>query len=97
MEQKAVETTQKADVKDKGIVNIHEDNTAWTREERLQSQDQASTLTVTVSAENKPGVTSGDLKQQGESVFPLKPRQSSFPSSGTTIDLSSSPKSNMGG
>ncbi|MEQ2314279.1 hypothetical protein AMECASPLE_010458 [Ameca splendens] len=96
MEQKAVETTQKADVKDKGLVNIHEDNSAWTREERLQSQDQASTLTVTVSAENKPGVASGDLKQQGESLFPLKPRQSSFPSSGTTIDLSSSPKSNMG-
>ncbi|MED6248672.1 hypothetical protein ATANTOWER_003383 [Ataeniobius toweri] len=31
MEQKAVETTQKADVKDKGIVNMHEDNSAWTR------------------------------------------------------------------
>ncbi|XP_035980463.1 myoD family inhibitor domain-containing protein 2 [Fundulus heteroclitus] len=98
MEQKAVETTLKPDVKDKGIVNIHEGNPAWARGERFQSRDKAGSVRWTASVENETGETSGDLGEQGETLFPPNkhPRKSSSPSSGITNDLSSSPKSNMG-
>ncbi|XP_015226451.1 PREDICTED: myoD family inhibitor-like [Cyprinodon variegatus] len=92
MEQMAAETT----LKDKGLANTHDDNSAWTRREKFQSKDEASTLRLTAAAENKPREITGDLKQQRERIFPLSKRKSSSPSSGTTSSLPPSPKSNMG-
>ncbi|XP_014877279.1 myoD family inhibitor domain-containing protein 2 [Poecilia latipinna] len=90
MEQMAAETTLKAEMEDKGVANLKEDNPAWAREERFRN--------VNASAEDKQGETSGDPKRRGDGLFALNEsqRKSLSPSSGTTNDLTSPPKSTMG-
>lgn len=54
---------------------------------------------VNASTEDKQGETSGDPKLRGDSLFPLNEsqRKSLSPSSGMTNDLTSPPKSTIGG
>ncbi|KAM4588670.1 myoD family inhibitor domain-containing protein 2 [Odontesthes bonariensis] len=105
MDQMADETTPKADVKDKRRVSMAEDNSAWVREDKIQSEIPVD-WRGSASAETEPAETSrgADVEQSKESdsasssQFTLKMhlRRSSSAGSCTTENLSSSKQSNMG-
>ncbi|XP_058488086.1 myoD family inhibitor domain-containing protein 2 [Solea solea] len=102
----ADEMTLRAEVKDKGRVNIAKESSCWVRGDRVQSEAQVSNWRFDSTAESEPGDTSRETEAQrsrecdrsSTPLFSLKMylKRVSSAASSSTDSLSPSQQSNMG-